>query len=48
LHDDIVLNKTAGIKTFVTSGQHFILNAPFGRISAVGGLDTALRAILVA
>ncbi len=42
LHGETALRKTKGNKTFVTDGQHFILDAPFGRISDVDGPDAAL------
>ena len=37
--------KAADGSNFVTDGQHYIIDATFGRISDVEGLDTALRAI---
>lgn len=46
LHDDVLLRKTANNETFVTDRQQFILDAAFGRICDVNGLDKALRAPL--
>jgi ribose 5-phosphate isomerase A len=41
----LALRKKADGENFVTDGQHFIIDASFGRISDVDGLDMALRAI---
>ncbi|MCT4656268.1 MAG: ribose-5-phosphate isomerase RpiA [Cohaesibacter sp.] len=45
LHGEVALRKKEDGNNFVTDGQHFILDAPFSRISDVDGLDMALRAI---
>ena len=45
LEGEISLRKQADGSNFVTDGQHFILDATFGRICDVDGLDMALRAI---
>ncbi|WP_316859658.1 ribose-5-phosphate isomerase RpiA [uncultured Cohaesibacter sp.] len=37
--------KNADGTNFLTDGQHYIIDATFGRISDVNGLDVALRAI---
>lgn len=42
---DVTLRQQANSSEYVTDGQHFILDATFGRISDVDGLDMALRAI---
>nr|WP_321525886.1 ribose-5-phosphate isomerase RpiA [uncultured Cohaesibacter sp.] len=39
------LRKAADGSNFVTDGKHYIIDATFGRISDVEGLDAALRAI---
>ncbi|SNY93042.1 ribose-5-phosphate isomerase [Cohaesibacter sp. ES.047] len=45
LKGDLVQRKKPDGSNFVTDGQHFIIDATFGRISDVDGLDMALRAI---
>lgn len=45
LHGEVSLRKDGEGEIFVTDGQHYILDAAFGRINDVDGLDLALRAI---
>lgn len=45
LHGEVSVRKDENGEIFVTDGQHFILDAAFGRISDVDSLDMALRAI---
>nr|WP_320144834.1 ribose-5-phosphate isomerase RpiA [uncultured Cohaesibacter sp.] len=45
MQGSLTQRKAADGSNFVTDGQHFIMDATFGRISDVEGLDTALRAI---
>ena len=45
LQGGLAMRKKADGGNFVTDGQHFIIDATFGRISDVDGLDMALRAI---
>lgn len=45
LQGEVTIRKAADGENYVTDGQHFILDATFGRISDVDGLDMALRAV---
>lgn len=45
MHGNAKLRTNPEGSNFVTDGQHFIIDASFGRISDVDGLDMALRAI---
>ena len=45
LQGTITLRKNEDGTNYVTDGQHFILDASFGRISDINALDEALRAI---
>lgn len=45
MQGSLSLRKAADGSNFVTDGKHYIIDATFGRISDVEGLDAALRAI---
>ena len=45
LQGTIAIRKREDGSNYLTDGQHFIIDATFGRISDVDGLDMALRAI---